>query len=259
MLNRGQTLRTEISNTTIEVTELLGTGGQGEVYQVTMEGKDYALKWYYPASIIPDQRENLQYLIQAGAPSDRFLWPIELVSYGNSFGYLMNVREKRFEDLTALMNRSITPTFEVLCTVGFELAQNFRLLHLAGLCYRDISWGNVFLDPKTGATLICDNDNVGINRTSSSAILGTPMFMAPEIVRGEAYPSIETDLFSLAVLFFLMLMSHHPLHGQKESEIHSLDFTAMRWLYGKEAVFIFDPTNRTNRPVRGIHDNFSFR
>lgn len=28
-----------------------------------------------------------------------------------------------------------------------------------------------------------------------------------------------------------------------------------RKFYGSEAIFIYDPTNNTNRPVRGIHQN----
>ena len=41
--------------------------------------------------------------------------------------------------------------------------------------------------------------------------------MAPEIVRGQAKASTETDLFSLAVLLFYMLFMHHPLEGAREA------------------------------------------
>ena len=37
--------------------------------------------------------------------------------------------------------------------------------------------------------------------------------MAPEIVRGEALPSTATDLYSLSVLLFYLLMVSHPLEG----------------------------------------------
>lgn len=89
----------------------------------------------------------------------------------------------------------------------------------------------------------------------SSGVLGTPRFMAPEIVRGEAKPSTKTDLFSLAVLLFYMLMVHHPLEGRKEAEIHAFDLPAMTKLYGTEPIFIFDPNDDSNRPVPGYQDN----
>jgi hypothetical protein len=79
--------------------------------------------------------------------------------------------------------------------------------------------------------------------------------MAPEIVRGEALPSADTDRFSLAVLLFYLLMLNHPLEGKKEANIHSFDLPAMNMLYGFQPVFIFDPDDASNRPVPGIHDN----
>ena len=34
-----------------------------------------------------------------------------------------------------------------------------------------------------------------------------------------------------------------------------MDMAARVKLYGTDPVFIFDPNNKTNRPVKGIHDN----
>jgi serine/threonine protein kinase len=168
----------------------------------------------------------------------------------------MPLRDYQYKGITDLMKRGIEPTFRALATAGFELADNFFKLHSKGLCYRDISFGNVFFNPDNGRVLICDNDNVDIDQTGKqSGVLGTPRFMAPEIVRGEATPSTRTDLFSLAVLLFYMLMVHHPLEGKKEAENHSLDVPAMTKLYGTKPVFIFDPKDDSNRPVLGYQDN----
>jgi len=136
-----------------------------------------------------------------------------------------------------------------------HLAEGFWQLHAKGLAYCDISFGNVFLDPNTGEVAICDNDNVGVDGQSPTNVLGTPRFMAPEIVRGDALPSTATDRFSLGVLLFFMFMLHHPLEGKKEQAVHCLDLPAMNRLYGTEPVFIFDPQDDSNRPVRGVQDN----
>jgi serine/threonine protein kinase len=128
-------------------------------------------------------------------------------------------------------------------------------LHAKGLCYRDISFGNVFFDPNSGEVLICDNDNVAVDSGEQSSVLGTPRFMAPEVVRGDALPSTQTDLFSLSVLLFYMFMVHHPLEGKKELAIKCLDLPAMTKLYGTEPVFIFDPHDRSNEPAPSYHQN----
>jgi DNA-binding helix-hairpin-helix protein with protein kinase domain len=259
MLRQEQILQT-VSGTSCVVKELLGRGGQGEVYRVTLAGDlSMALKWYYPHTATQDQWQALETLISKGSPSEKFLWPLDLVraDRGSQFGYLMPLRPERFKSVVDLMRRSIEPlpTLQALTVTGRELADSYFQLHVRGLCYRDISFGNVFFDPCSGEVMICDNDNVTVNGSISGGVLGTSRFMAPEIVRGEALPSTETDRFSLAVLLFYILMFHHPLEGKREADIHVFDPAAMTKIYGTDPLFIFDPDDNTNAPVKGYQDN----
>ena len=249
----GQKVMTESSRLECLLLEFLGGGGQGEVYRAGLGAKEVALKWYLPGSATRLQRASLDFLIRKGPPTDRFLWPLELASAINvpGFGYIMPLREPRFHGIAGLMKRRIDPSFRALAIAGFELAHSFLHLHSKGLCYHDISFGNIFLDPASGDILICDNDNVSVDGETAGGVLGTPRFMAPEIVRGGALPGIQTDLFSLAVL----LLVHHPLEGKRELAIHSFDLPAMTRLYGTQPLFIFDPLDDSNRPVPGYHDN----
>lgn len=153
------------------------------------------------------------------------------------------------------MKRKAEPSFYALCKAAFNLTKGYQKLHSMGYSYRDISFGNLFFDPDTGDVLICDNDNVSVNGKDDSSVYGTPRFMAPEIVLGKAKPSRNTDLFSLAVLLFYMFMLNHPLEGKLEADIKCMDIHAMNRLYGTNPVFIFDPNNKTNRPVRSYQDN----
>lgn len=250
ILKPGQKVRTSSTRRECHVEKFLGGGGQGEVYQALLDRKPVAVKWYYPASATAEQQKALETLVRMGAPSDRFLWPTELVSATSTagFGYVMPLRERRFRSIVDLMKRRIEPSFRALATAGLELSHSYLQLHAKGLCYRDISFGNAFFDPDTGEILICDNDNVAVDNQSRSAVYGTPRFMAPEIVRGEAVPSTQTDLFSLAVLLFYMFVMHHPLEGKKELAIKCLDLPAMKKLYGTEPLFIFDPADDSNAP-----------
>jgi DNA-binding helix-hairpin-helix protein with protein kinase domain len=258
LLQPGRTdVTTETSRTPVKVLKFLGGGGQGEVYAADLNGKPVAVKWYFPASATPAQRTTLQELVAMGPPSSAFLWPIELATAPDlaGFGYLMPLREERFKGVVDLVTRRAEPTFSALARSCFNLATGFFMLHANGLCYRDISFGNVFFDPSNGDVLIADNDNVVVNKTSTGGVLGTPRFMAPEVVRGEAVPNTNTDLFSLAVLLFYMLMLHHPLEGIRESRIHALDLPAMNRLYGTDPLFIFDPDDASNQPDPLYHRN----
>ncbi len=237
----------------------LGSGGQGDVYAATVAGSPAALKWYHAQCATSQQRRRLVRLVEHGPPGPGFLWPTELVEgrEGRSFGYLMPLRPNTYHSVVELLAGNIDVSFRALANAGTQLANSFLDLHSQGLCYGDISFGNVFIDTRDGSVLICDNDNVVPDRGREPAILGTPRFMAPEIVRGEAIPSSDTDRYSLAVLLFYMLMVGHPLEGEREVAIRCMDLPAMERLYGHEPLFVFDPDDSSNRPTDGVHDHVS--
>lgn len=240
-----------------QIAALLGAGGQGEVYDVECGGKHYALKWYFKHMATSEQKAILDNLIAKGSPDASFLWPQDMIykGAGESFGYIMPLRPKNYKSIVDMMKRRAEPSFYALCRAAYNLTKGYEKLHGMGYSYRDISFGNLFFDPDNGDVLICDNDNVSANGIDNSSVYGTPRFMAPEIVVGKAKPSRNTDLFSLSVLLFYMFMMGHPLEGRLEANIKCMDIHAMNKLYGTEPVFVFDPQNKTNRPVSGYQDN----
>ncbi len=240
-----------------EIKELIGSGIQGEVYRASFQGRDCALKWYFPSQATPERRAGIERLLVKGAPSDSFLWPCDLALCQDvpSFGYVTPLRPARFRNLGELLSRKIEASFRSVATAGLELADAFLRLHIEGLSYSHFSLGNVFFDPETGAVSLSENDDLAVDGEDWVGGLGTPRFLAPELIAGNASPSVETDLHTLAVLLFCLLMGHHPLEGRHETEIACLDLEAMKKLYGTNALFIFDPKNLANLPVPGIQDN----
>lgn len=255
-LEIGQKIRGETSGTVFTVRKRLGEGTQGEVYLVTGGNGEFACKWYKPSQATAEQRAAIRALVRGGPPrgtaGSRFIWPLDLVSVPNSpyFGYIMRVIDTgRFAVLGEVQaGLKPAPSYRALCRISYQLANSYRALHLNGYCYRDISDGNLMFDPVQGEVLICDNDNVGVNRQSVSQVWGTMEFMAPELICGKADPSIETDLHSLAILLFSLWCWHHPFHGRMEYSLRVWDIPAKRRVYGENPVFIFDPKNEANRP-----------
>ena len=239
-----------------QVGALLGEGGQGAVYELHSEdrpGATLAVKWYRPEAAHPAQRAALGRLARIATPSDAFIWPLEVIDDDGGFGYAMALRPDHYLPIADLLNGQIDASFTTVARLCVALADGFLQLHAQGLCYRDISLGNIFFDPVTGHPLICDNDNVGVEGKDPARVLGTARFMAPEIVRGEALPSIATDLYSLSVLLFYLLMVHHPLEGRRELEFACYDREAERALFGADPMFVFDPTDDSNRPDPAVH------
>jgi DNA-binding helix-hairpin-helix protein with protein kinase domain len=251
----GQCVKAELSGAELHVIRKLGEGTQGEVYLVEGPQGYHAVKWYKAEQATNDQRAAVLYLVRTGPPfgaaGRRFVWPLDLVTREGSgqFGYLMTrIDTKRFGELGEIWaHLKPVPNFSALCEISYQLANSYRALHLSGHCYRDISAGNLMFDPVMGDILICDNDNVGVNRQSRCQVWGTMEYMAPEIIRGSADPSTQTDLHSLAVLLFYLWVWHHPFHGEMEYRFHCWDIPAKKKVYGETPVFVFDPANPANR------------
>lgn len=257
-----------------KVIKELGRGGQGIVYLVDIKGKNYALKWYDVDKIhnLSAFKKNISSNIQDGSPSDKFLWPMYMTKSGmdGSFGYIMELKPEGYDSFVDILNMYKISTdkatgkaiktnvqFKSLFAMvnsAINIINAFRQLHRAGKSYQDLNDGGFFINTETGDVLVCDCDNIA-PEGYNFGIGGKPGYMAPEVVRGLAKPDVQTDKYSLGVVLFKLLFRGDPLEGEKVIKSVCLTEEAEFLHYGKDAVFVYDPQNDTNRPVKGIHDN----
>ena len=259
---RQSTKKTLSSGDILIVSRSLGKGSQGLVYEVLDSRQNsYALKIYYPNTIKtdPEVSKRIENLVSIGSPNDNFLWCLDYLELTNDtdqyIGYIMPLRENGYYSPSSLLNNEVSLTFRNLLQSSLKLCRAFSALHLKGLCYKDVSLGNFFFNPDSGDCLVCDIDNICYDNTfdNTGGVLGTPRFMAPEIVEGQSRPSIASDSHSLAVLLFYMMFIGHPLEGTREASIRIFDVAAQKYLYGTSATYIFHPTDQTNRPDPTLH------
>lgn len=247
--------------TVLRIVQLLGSGGQGHVYEIETEsGESYALKIYSDdckSESFELRKKKITKLTRIGCDNNCFLWPISVLIVdtreAQSLGYLMQLKPDSFCSASLYLNQEIDLEYDTLIRACHSLCDAFSWLHVQGLYYADISLNNFFLNPISGEVLICDIDNIAY-QGDKSMVVGTQEFMAPEVVEGKTLPSIESDNHSLAVLLFKLLYKDHPLNGRTEDEIAILDDDSRRALYGSNAVYIYHPTDDRNRPVEGVHD-----
>jgi serine/threonine protein kinase len=246
----------------VTIVSKIGHGGQGSVYRIKMNNQPYALKWYAPLKLRNSNifRKNLERNIAAGPPGDSFCWPLYLTrnSSRGSFGYVMRLLPDTYVIFTdiVVLGKAAFGTMDAMFLAAMNIAGALRTLHRKGLSYQDLHDENIAIDPASGKVLLIDNDNVTPgDLPNSGGIGGKPGFMAPEIVRGEKLPNMETDLYSLAVIFFFLFFRGHPLEGKKLIDARCFTEKTEYELYGAHPVFIFDPTDPSNRPVPGIQKN----
>ena len=266
MFPEGSTLTFSSTTAPVRVRRCLGGGGQGQVFEVDYAGEPMAMKWYFPSCLRADPglRERLKVAIRNTSPNASFLWPIVVLDPSvesqaaqripaGSFGYMMKLRPPQYQGAVEQTAGRLEISLRDVLVACFHLVEAFHALHSKGLCYKDISLGNLFLDPASGQILICDNDNVDVNGRDLGGVKGTPGFMAPEVLLGHSKPSASSDLFSMAVLLFRLLTRHDPYLGRLELQIRCLDEPAKRRLYGEDPVFIFASGDSRNRPDPQVH------
>ncbi|MBN2390764.1 MAG: protein kinase [Anaerolineae bacterium] len=233
--------------------QFVSTEGQLEVYAAEVDGQSVMVTWIFSAEATPEKRALLESLVQQGPPTASFLWPTAVVESAEvpGFGYLTAPHEARFKSIEDLIKQWVEPTFHALTTALLGFVDSFTALHLKGLCHRDLSPRNVLFDPDTGDVLFVYADNIVPEGTAGAP--RTLRFAAPELVRGEIAPNVQSDLYTLATLLFYVMMVHHPLEGERTLNIPAFDQAVEQRIFGVDPIFIFDPNNDTNHPVPGYH------
>ena len=138
--------------------------------------------------------------------------------------------------------------------ICIRIARAVRRMHAAGLAHSDLSYKNVLVDPCTGHACIIDLDGLVVPGKFPPDVVGTPDFIAPEVVatshmpRDHAQrrlPCIATDRHALAVLIYMYLLYRHPLRGGK---VHDPDPQRDEALsMGEKALFVEHKSDGHNR------------
>lgn len=139
--------------------------------------------------------------------------------------------------------------------VCLRLARAVRRMHMAGLSHSDLSYKNCLIDPTTGQACLIDIDGLVVPGKHPPQVVGTPDFIAPEVIAtshlpfgdpGRALPSRLTDLHALSVLIYMYLLYRHPLRGEKIFDKDDPQRDEELGM-GEMALFVEHPTDHSNR------------
>lgn len=243
------------NSSSVRILNYIAEGGQGEVYKVEYQGREYALKWYSKMKPLDAFYDNLKHNIQIGAPKQYFLWPIAITEkLRGRFGYIMALRPSNYREYGEfLLGEARFKSWDLLFKAALNIVESYFALHSMGYSYQDLNEGSFFIDPQNGNVLICDNDNVapfGVNL----GVKGFPRYMAPEVVTNRTRPNAHTDRFSLAIILFRLFYIDHPLEGKYTIQFPLTDNYGAQ-LFGETPIFVYDPKNAANRPDPEAHPN----
>jgi serine/threonine protein kinase len=128
------------------------------------------------------------------------------------------------ERLEARPDMGLGEAVRIATHVGRALAR----AHAQGVVHRDLKPGNIFIAKS-------DDDELGwlakvldfgvakvLNEPSATrtgTIVGTPLFMSPEQIRGAAQVDHRADLYSLGMVFYNMVTGSHAFDGPSYSDV----------------------------------------
>ncbi len=213
-----------------ELDRPLARGGMGSVWIATHQQlrTEVAVKFMDP-KLVDDEDARGRFEREARAAATlRSPHVVQIFDYGVEAGapYLVMELLKGNDLRSRLAKRGKLPLDEA-CII---LTQACKALQLAGemnIVHRDLKPGNIYL-ARSGKEEVVKILDFGLakpvrNRhsdddTTSGVLLGSPNYMSPEQVRGGILLDHRSDLWSLAVILFQMLVGHKPFPAREFGE-----------------------------------------
>ena len=109
--------------------------------------------------------------------------------------------------------------------VGIDLCQALAAVHRAGLVHRDVKPQNVMR--QSGGRIVLMDFGAGRELSVPGAQAGTPLYMAPELLRGGS-GSVASDLYSLGVLLFNLVSAEFPVSAGNLDELETAHLAGAR-------------------------------
>ena len=213
------------------VDKVLGTGATGVVYGVldTLRQHRVALKVLWEAAEAESAAfQRLRREIQASqrAPNEHLVAIHDLMLVGNRPTLVMEWVEG--ESLRQKVKRDGALPWREAVDLVRQVLLGLAHLHRLGIVHRDVKGANVLLAPDGTAKLgdfgLAKGEELGATLTATGTPLGTPGYMAPEVIRGGT-ATAASDLYSTGVLLFELLTGRLPHQGLSAVEVASRQLT----------------------------------
>ncbi len=200
-----------------ELQEFLG-GGMSHVYRArdTVIGRTVAVKILTEeACADPEARARF---VAEGRMAGNIVHENVLGIYDFGFDHMqrpyMVMEFLRGETLRQAIQNGHAGDVKNKIRIGIQVARALRYIHSQQIVHRDIKPDNIYINDAGVVKLI----DFGIaksqdtNLTRAGFVLGTPSYMAPEQVRGEAVTA-QVDVYAFGLLLYELFVGTKPVQG----------------------------------------------
>ncbi len=198
----------------------IGRGGMGVVYRA----RDERLQRRVAIKVLPpelafqkDIRERFTREAQTAARlSHPHIVPIHTVGEGQGLVYFVMGYVDGESVAARIKRRGELPVDEAR-RIMKETADALGAAHAVGIIHRDIKPDNILLEGTRGRVMVTDfgiakalSQTSGATLTGAGVAIGTPAFMSPEQAAGERDIDGRSDLYSLGIVGYQMLVAELP-------------------------------------------------
>lgn len=215
----------------------LGEGGMGVVYRA----KHALLRRPTAVKVLPPERAEGVDLVRferevRATASLTHPNTIRIFDFGHTPGGLFYYAMELLDgaSLAEVVERDGAQSAERCVHVLRQVAAALVEAHEAGLIHRDIKPGNVVLCSQGGEHdvpklldfgLVKELSGGDVQVSREQSILGTPAYLAPEVIRSHDAASSASDLYALGATGYFLLTGQHVFDGQTVVEICSQHLT----------------------------------
>lgn len=207
--------------------EQLGKGGMGAVYKAFDETLNRTVAIKVMQQSIGQDRAFVEQFLQEARALAAINSPhiVQIYSYGEENGQpyiVMELVDGGRLDHIQEKHKSLDELF-VLQT-GLQVIRGLQAANAAGMTHGDIKPSNILFD-KAGNAKVAD---FGLARFKGEKpkpgeVWGTPYYVAPEVVKGQA-PNAGSDIYSLGATLYHVLAGEPPFNGETVTDTVLLRF-----------------------------------
>lgn len=212
------------------VVRTIGVGGMGAVYEVTHELTKHrrALKVLHPqySGSMPIVTRFLREASAAGRIGNPHIVETFDAGYFQTGAPYIVMELLSGQPLDRVLSERGRLDFDEAIEYVKQACQALQAAHDAGIVHRDIKPDNLFISAGPFVKIL----DFGISKfdptltggqqlTQVGTTMGTPYYMSPEQVRGDAQIDARTDVYSLSAVLYECVTGHKPFTGQSTQEI----------------------------------------
>jgi len=202
-----------------EIEAKLGQGGMGVVYRVrdTMLDELVAMKLFFKdgPTDLARFKEELKICRRLSHPN--VLRTLEFGAWGGAHFLTMELLDGC--DLEVLLDSTGPLPMQGGIRLMMQACDGLGAAHRLGIIHRDVKPQNLFVSADGNRLKIMDfgiakSQRSGVSLTTTGELVGSPAYIAPERIRGDADVTVSGDLYALGVVMYQTFTGRLPFRGQ---------------------------------------------